>query len=41
LVNAPPPGPAMLLSNTVIIFLVFFIGVMIFRLESKNFDDWV
>lgn len=41
LVSAPPPGPAMLLVNTTIILFVVVLGVKIFSIESKNFDDWV
>jgi ABC-type polysaccharide/polyol phosphate export permease len=39
--NYPPPGPAMLLSNITVIFIVFILGLVVFSRESKNFDDWV
>ena len=41
LVGATPPGPAMLLSNLLIICIVFILGIYVFQTESKNFDDWV
>jgi len=39
--GAPAPGPLMLASNTLIIILVMLLGILTFRRESKNFDDWV
>ena len=39
--EAPGPGPAMLLTNSIIIIFVIVIGYSIFYKESKNFDDWV
>jgi len=41
LVSAPPPGLAMLMVNTFTICLVAICGVIIFSIESKNFDDWI
>lgn len=41
LLNAPAPGPAMLAANTGAIILVTALGILVFRDESKNFDDWV
>lgn len=41
LLGAPPPGPAMLVSNITVIVIVTVLGAIIFRKESKNFDDWV
>ncbi|HUD19161.1 MAG TPA: ABC transporter permease [Patescibacteria group bacterium] len=40
-INAPPPGPAMLSINLIIIVIVAFAGIRVFRSESSNFDDWV
>ncbi len=41
LVGAALPGPAMLASNLLVIALVTILGILIFRSESKNFDDWL
>lgn len=41
LAGAPPPGPAMLLINSALIFFVTALGVLMFIKESSNFDDWV
>lgn len=41
LVSAPPPGIGMFLSNTFITLIVFAVGVLVFKKESKDFDDWV
>lgn len=41
LVNAPSPGPAMLASNIAVILIVTALGILIFRDQSKNFDDWL
>ena len=41
LLDAPPPGPAMLTSNITVIIIVTGLGLYIFNKESKNFDDWV
>ncbi len=40
-INFPLPGPAMLTANITVITIVTVIGVLIFRRESRNFDDWV
>lgn len=40
-IGYPPPGPAMLAINTMIIIVVFVFGWLIFARESRNFDDWV
>jgi len=37
----PGPGPAMLLSNTVLNLIMVYLGIKLFFLESKYFDDWV
>lgn len=37
----PGPGPAMLASNITVTVVVTALGILIFRDESKNFDDWV
>jgi ABC-2 type transport system permease protein len=39
--GAAAPGPAMLASNLAIIFIIAVLGYVIFRRESKFFDDWV
>lgn len=39
--GAPAPGPLMLASNTILILFVLALGILTFRHESKNFDDWV
>ena len=35
------PGPAMITSNVIVIIITTFLGVWVFREESKYFDDWV
>jgi ABC-type polysaccharide/polyol phosphate export permease len=39
--NAPPPGIAMLTANIITAVAITTLGIIIFRRESKNFDDWV
>lgn len=39
--DAAPPGLAMLASNITVTVIVTALGILIFRDESKNFDDWV
>ncbi|OGG30172.1 hypothetical protein A3A63_00865 [Candidatus Gottesmanbacteria bacterium RIFCSPLOWO2_01_FULL_46_9] len=39
--GAPPPGPAMLASNITVIIIATALGILVFRDESKTFDDWV
>jgi len=39
--KAPPPGIAMLTANIITTIVVTILGVVTFRRESKNFDDWV
>lgn len=39
--SAPRPGIAMLVSNIFVILFVFFVGIRIFKMESKYFDDWL
>lgn len=41
LVSAPPPGPAMLLSNIFVIVIITILGINVFKKESKFFDDWL
>ena len=41
LVGAALPGPAMLLSNILVILLIMILGILVFRTESRNFDDWL
>ncbi len=41
IVSAPKPGIGMFLSNTLITIVVLWLGIKLFRKESKNFDDWV
>lgn len=40
-VGASPPGPAMLAANIFATAIVCVAGIVVFRKESKNFDDWV
>jgi lipopolysaccharide transport system permease protein len=40
-VGTPLPGPGMLGANILTTIVVTVLGVMLFRRESKNFDDWV
>jgi ABC-2 type transport system permease protein len=39
--NATPPGPAMLTANILTTIVVAILGIITFRRESKNFDDWI
>jgi ABC-type polysaccharide/polyol phosphate export permease len=39
--NMPPPGIAMILMNTTIIVVLLVTGIIVFKKESKNFDDWI
>lgn len=41
LISAPPPGIGMLISNISVTIFIFFLGIRIFKKESKNFDDWI
>lgn len=41
LLGSPSPGPAMLASNIAVIILVTALGILIFRDESRTFDDWL
>lgn len=41
LIGSAPPGPAMLITNGLMIISVTILGIIIFRTESKNFDDWI
>jgi len=40
-ISYPLPGPAMLVSNFVVIVFVLVLGIHFFQRESKYFDDWV
>ena len=40
-VAAPLPGPAMLSVNILTTIVITVIGILLFRKESKNFDDWI
>jgi ABC-2 type transport system permease protein len=40
-ISAPGPGIGMLISNISIIFVISIVGIIVFKSESKNFDDWV
>ncbi len=35
------PGPLMIVSNCIVIGIMFALGIYIFIQESKNFDDWI
>jgi len=39
--DKPLPGVAMITINSLLIMLIFVIGVLVFGKESKNFDDWL
>ena len=39
--NAAPPGPAMLASNIAVTVIITALGILVFRDESKTFDDWI
>lgn len=39
--GAALPGPAMLASNITVIIIISALGILVFRDESKNFDDWL
>lgn len=41
LLGAPSPGPAMLASNITVMMITTALGILVFRDESKTFDDWV
>lgn len=41
LVGSAMPGPFMLASNTMVIVIITTLGIIIFRNESNNFDDWL
>lgn len=41
LLNFPAPGIGMLLANIIEILLFVICGIIVFRKESKNFDDWL
>ncbi len=38
---APPPGIGMLVINSFITVVFVILGIVTFRRESKNFDDWI
>lgn len=41
LVGTALPGPGMIIVNTVIISVFLLGGILVFRSENKNFDDWL
>lgn len=41
LLNAPGPGPAMLVSNLSVILIFLIAGIYTFNRENKTFDDWL
>jgi len=41
LLGAPAPGPAMLASNITVMCIITTLGILVFRDESRTFDDWV
>jgi lipopolysaccharide transport system permease protein len=41
LLGAPAPGPAMLASNIAVMVIISAIGLLVFKDESKTFDDWL
>ncbi|KKR49362.1 MAG: Polysaccharide ABC transporter permease [Candidatus Curtissbacteria bacterium GW2011_GWA1_40_16] len=40
-INYPLPGVAMITVNTFMIIIISVLGILIFKKESKNFDDWL
>lgn len=41
LIGSALPGPAMTASNIIVLIIITTLGVLVFRNESKNFDDWL
>lgn len=41
LLGLPGPGPGMLISNIGVIVVITILGVMVFKRESRFFDDWL
>jgi len=41
ILDFPMPGPGMLLSNITCIVVTVIVGIIVFKRESKYFDDWV
>jgi len=41
LLGAPAPGPAMLASNIAVMLMITTLGILVFRDESRTFDDWL
>lgn len=41
ILGLPGPGPGMLISNIGVIVITTILGVMVFKRESKYFDDWL
>lgn len=41
LLGLPGPGPAMLASNIGVIVIITILGIVVFRRESRYFDDWL
>lgn len=41
LLGSPLPGPAMLASNISVMIIITAIGILVFRDESRTFDDWI
>lgn len=41
ILNFPLPGPGMLTANITCIIVLLVLGVIVFRRESKYFDDWI
>jgi ABC-2 type transport system permease protein len=40
-IRYPAPGPAMLTANITVIVIVLTLGIVVFKRESKYFDDWL
>jgi ABC-2 type transport system permease protein len=41
ILNFPMPGPAMLTANIICILVILTGGIIVFKRESKFFDDWI
>jgi ABC-type polysaccharide/polyol phosphate export permease len=41
LLAAPGPGPAMLAANIAVMLFITTVGILLFKDQSKTFDDWI
>ncbi len=40
-IQTPVPEPVLVGINSALILLVFLLGIVVFKRENKNFDDWI